>query len=74
LFANVSHEFKTPLTAIRGYTETLARRRGFRIEDSHPSFFTIVERNARHLESLVSDLLTLARLEADCRHPLIRSA
>lgn len=62
--ANVSHEFKTPLTAIRGYTETLL---GGALEDSKTAadFLRIVERNARHLESLVSDLLTLARMEAE---------
>jgi len=62
--ANVSHEFKTPLTAIRGYTETLL---GGALQDPKiaTEFLHIVERNARHLESLVSDLLTLARLEAE---------
>jgi two-component system, OmpR family, phosphate regulon sensor histidine kinase PhoR len=62
--ANVSHEFKTPLTAIRGYTETLL---GGALQDARiaTEFLHIVERNARHLESLVSDLLTLARLEAE---------
>jgi two-component system phosphate regulon sensor histidine kinase PhoR len=62
--ANVSHEFKTPLTAIRGYTETLL---GGALQDPKiaAEFLHIVERNARHLESLVSDLLMLARLEAE---------
>ena len=62
--ANVSHEFKTPLTAIRGYTETLL---GGALQDPKiaTEFLHIVERNSRHLESLVSDLLTLARLEAE---------
>ena len=62
--ANVSHEFKTPLTAIRGYTETLL---GGALQDPRiaADFLHTVERNARHLESLVSDLLTLARLEAE---------
>jgi two-component system, OmpR family, phosphate regulon sensor histidine kinase PhoR len=62
--ANVSHEFKTPLTAIRGYTETLL---GGALEDPKiaSDFLHIVQRNARHLEDLVSDLLTLARLEAE---------
>jgi len=62
--ANVSHEFKTPLTAIRGYTETLL---GGALQDQKTAadFLHIVERNARHLEALVSDLLTLARLEAE---------
>ena len=61
--ANVSHEFKTPLTAIRGYTETLLG--GVQDQKTAADFLHIVERNARHLEALVSDLLTLARLEAE---------
>ena len=62
--ANVSHEFKTPLTVIRGYSETLL---GGALQDPKiaKDFLQIVERNARYLESLVSDLLTLARLEAE---------
>lgn len=62
--ANASHEFKTPLTSIRGYAETLlsGARDDPRIARD---FLKIIERNAQHLESLVSDMLTLARLEAD---------
>jgi two-component system phosphate regulon sensor histidine kinase PhoR len=61
---NVSHEFKTPLTSIRGYTETLLS--GADGDDSvREDFLKVIERNARHLESLVRDLLTLAKLEAE---------
>ena len=62
--ANVSHEFKTPLTSIRGYTETLLS--GAK-DDSKiaADFLSTIERNAQHLEALVSDLLTLAKLEAE---------
>jgi two-component system phosphate regulon sensor histidine kinase PhoR len=62
--ANVSHEFKTPLTSIRGYAETLLS--GAKDDAKIASdFLKIIERNAKKLESLVSDLLMLARLEAD---------
>jgi two-component system phosphate regulon sensor histidine kinase PhoR len=62
--ANVSHEFKTPLTSIRGYTETLLSGAG---EDPalRNDFLRVIERNARLLESLVRDQLTLAKLEAE---------
>src|SRR5213075_578848 len=62
--ANVSHEFKTPLTSIRGYAETLTAGA---LDDPQiaSEFIAIIERNARHLETLVSDLLVLARLEAE---------
>jgi two-component system phosphate regulon sensor histidine kinase PhoR len=62
--ANVSHEFKTPLTSIRGYTETLlsGAKDDPRIATD---FLKTIERNAQHLEALVSDLLVLAKLEAE---------
>src|SRR5215831_1277599 len=62
--ANVSHEFKTPLTSILGYTETLLS--GAKDDPKIAvDFLSTIERNAEHLEALVSDLLTLAKLEAE---------
>jgi two-component system phosphate regulon sensor histidine kinase PhoR len=62
--ANVSHEFKTPLTSIRGYTETLLS--GAKDDPKIAAdFLKTIERNAQHLEALVSDLLILAKLEAE---------
>jgi two-component system phosphate regulon sensor histidine kinase PhoR len=62
--ANVSHEFKTPLTSIRGYAETLLSG-ALQDRKIAGDFVKIIERNAHYLESLVSDLLVLARLEAE---------
>jgi len=62
--ANVSHEFKTPLTSIRGYTETLLS--GAKDDPAIAvDFLNTIQRNAQHLETLVVDLLTLARLETE---------
>jgi two-component system phosphate regulon sensor histidine kinase PhoR len=62
--ANVSHEFKTPLTSIRGYAETLMS--GAKDDPQIAmDFLKTIERNSKQLEILVSDLLTLARLEAE---------
>jgi two-component system, OmpR family, phosphate regulon sensor histidine kinase PhoR len=62
--ANVSHEFKTPLTSIRGYAETLLS--GAKDDPKIAlDFLRTIERNAKHLEDLVTDLLVLARLEAE---------
>jgi two-component system, OmpR family, phosphate regulon sensor histidine kinase PhoR len=61
--ANVSHEFKTPLTSIKGYAETLLS--GAMNDPSIAGdFLRTIEHNAEHLEALVTDLLTLARIES----------
>jgi two-component system phosphate regulon sensor histidine kinase PhoR len=62
--ANVSHEFKTPLTSIRGYAETLLSG-ALTDRATATDFVRTIERNAEHLEDLVSDLLTLARIESE---------
>ncbi len=62
--ANVSHEFKTPLTSIRGYAETLLTG-ALADRKTATDFVRTIERNAQHLETLVSDLLTLARIESE---------
>src|SRR5262245_33544599 len=61
--ANVSHEMKTPLTSIQGYVETL---QGGAIDDGQIArdFLEKIDRNARNLGHLVSDLLVLSRVEA----------
>jgi two-component system phosphate regulon sensor histidine kinase PhoR len=62
--ANVSHEFKTPLTSIRGYAETLLNS-----EPADPAvrreFLEAIERNSALLQSLVEDLLVLSSLERE---------
>ncbi|HEV8264520.1 MAG TPA: ATP-binding protein [Gemmatimonadales bacterium] len=60
--ANVSHELKTPLTAIAGYAETLVHEAP---AGSQPASFahTIVQ-NARRMQHLVDDLLDLSRIES----------
>jgi len=61
--ANVSHEFRTPLTAIQGFAETLLAGA---VEDSkdRTRFLEIIRSNAIRLGSLTEDLLKLARIEA----------
>jgi two-component system phosphate regulon sensor histidine kinase PhoR len=61
--ANVSHEMKTPLTSIQGYVETLQTGA---LEDAAVTrdFLEKIDRNARNLGHLVSDLLVLSRVEA----------
>jgi two-component system phosphate regulon sensor histidine kinase PhoR len=61
--ANVSHEFKTPLTAIQGFAETLL---GGAINDprNNGRFLGIIRDHAIRLARLTDDLLKLARIEA----------
>jgi two-component system phosphate regulon sensor histidine kinase PhoR len=61
--ANVSHEFKTPLTAIQGFAETLL---GGALEDqkNNRRFLEIIRDHASRLGRLTDDLLKLARIEA----------
>lgn len=60
--ANVSHEFKTPLAAIRGYSETLLDW-GMEDESIRKKYLEKIVKQSNQLENLVSDLLDLARIE-----------
>lgn len=64
--ANVSHELRTPLTALVGFIETL---RGAARDDpaARDRFLGIMEREAGRMIRLVSDLLSLSRVEAEER-------
>jgi len=61
--ANVSHEFKTPLTAIQGFAETLL---GGALDDkaNRKRFMEIIREHAQRLARLTDDLLKLSRIEA----------
>jgi two-component system phosphate regulon sensor histidine kinase PhoR len=61
--ANVSHEFKTPLTAIQGFSETLLSGA---LDDkaNRRRFVEIIREHARRLARLTDDLLKLSRIEA----------
>lgn len=62
--ANASHELKTPITAIRGLVETLIEDREMTSED-HERFLVRIQRQSMRLSSIVTDLLTLSRLESE---------
>jgi two-component system phosphate regulon sensor histidine kinase PhoR len=65
-FGNVSHELKTPVTAIRGAIETILDDPEMGAED-RSRFLDAARRHASRLSALVTDLLALARLEDDPR-------
>lgn len=62
--ANASHELKTPLTVIRGLTETLHEEPQMDA-DSRERFIDKLNRQVGRLAGLVSDLLSLSRVEGD---------
>jgi len=61
--ANVSHEFKTPLTAIQGFAETLLGG-ALDDKDNRTRFVEIIREHAQRLARLTDDLLKLSRIEA----------
>jgi len=61
--ANVSHELKTPLTAIQGYVETLLDG-AIHDERYNTRFLEKSHAQVRRLTALVSDLISLARIES----------
>ena len=63
LLADVSHELMTPLAAIRGYTETLGMPEIALDGPTQRRYLAIIEEETRKLESMIGDLLDLARLE-----------
>ncbi len=60
--ANVTHELKTPISAIQGFAETLLAG-ALDERDNARRFIGIIESNARRLSRLIEDLLTLSRIE-----------
>lgn len=59
--ANVSHEIRTPLTVLAGFVETLQTL--LLNEEERERYLTLMAQQADRMQTLVSDLLTLSRLE-----------
>ena len=63
LLADVSHELMTPLTAIRGYMETLSMPQIPLDADTRRRYLEVVNQETYKLEAIIGDLLDVARLE-----------
>jgi two-component system phosphate regulon sensor histidine kinase PhoR len=61
--ANVSHELKSPLTAIRGLTETLLEG-GLNDPANNRRFVSLIDEDAARLSRLIDDLLELSQIES----------
>jgi signal transduction histidine kinase len=62
--ANMSHEFRTPLNAILGYTSMLLGGVNGEMTPPQKKNLTRVDSNAKHLLSIINDLLDISRIEA----------
>ena len=65
--ATVSHELKTPLTAIIGAAKTVSRKGATMDPTQHAEFMGMIERQGSRLLRLVEDVLTTARIESGQR-------
>lgn len=64
LFTNITHEFRTPLTVIKGMTETLKTNFNNKQTENVENSLELIERNSNNLLHLVNEMLDLAKLES----------
>ena len=60
--ANASHELRTPVTAIKGFAETLLDG-ALKQQELAEKFITIIANESNRLETIISDILELSRVE-----------
>jgi len=63
--ANASHELRTPLAAILGYVETLLDARAGEDQATRERFLKTIQHEAKRMQALVADLMSLSRIEAN---------
>ncbi len=62
--ANMSHELRTPLNSIIGFTHQVLTKKTGQLDARGQDSLQTVERNAKHLLSLINDLLDISKIEA----------
>ena len=63
--ANASHELRTPLAGILGFIETLADPELGKDVETRQRFLKIMDGEARRMQRLIDDLISLSRIEAE---------
>ena len=64
LFNISSHEIKTPLTSIKGYTQMLIKEQFGTINEQQKEVLEVLKRNTNHLDNLINNYLSLVQLQA----------
>ena len=67
LIANISHDLRTPLTMIRGYSEAMRDIPG----ENTPENLQVLIDETEHLSELVNDLLDLSKIQSGVRNPVM---
>ncbi|MFZ4583285.1 MAG: ATP-binding protein, partial [Paludibacter sp.] len=62
--SNMSHELRTPLNSVIALSGVLNRRLVNQIPDDEYSYLGVIERNGRHLLTLINDILDISRIES----------
>jgi len=62
--SNMSHELRTPLNSVIALSGVLSRRLNNKIPSDEFSYLEVIERNGKHLLSLINDILDISRIES----------
>jgi len=65
LIANISHDLRSPIASIQGFTETILMKEGVLKEEERKKYLEIILQNSENLSKLVNDLFELSKLESN---------
>jgi signal transduction histidine kinase len=68
--SNVSHEFRTPLTPIKGYTDLLLMGAAGDVSDQQKKVLSTIKENVERLTALVEDVLSISQIDSSGRHEM----
>ena len=65
LIANISHDLRSPIASIQGFTETILLKEKNLSDDERKKYLEIILQNSENLSKLVNDLFELSKLESN---------